>query len=38
LQFNTKVPGRTISIDGVEMNSATKDYFKAEPSIPAMKP
>jgi glucose-6-phosphate 1-dehydrogenase len=32
LQFNTKVPGPTISIDGVEMQFHYKDYFKAEPS------
>jgi glucose-6-phosphate 1-dehydrogenase len=32
LQFNTKVPGPTISIDGVEMKFQYKDYFKAEPS------
>jgi glucose-6-phosphate 1-dehydrogenase len=32
LQFNTKVPGPTISIDGVEMKFHYKDYFKAEPS------
>jgi glucose-6-phosphate 1-dehydrogenase len=32
LQFNTKVPGPTISIDGVEMKFCYKDYFKAEPS------
>ena len=32
LQFNTKVPGPTISIDGVEMKFRYKDYFKAEPS------
>src|SRR5271170_1081985 len=31
LQFNTKVPGRTINIDGVEMKFRYKDYFKAEP-------
>jgi glucose-6-phosphate 1-dehydrogenase len=33
LQFNTKVPGPSISIDGVEMRFRYKDYFKAEPSI-----
>ncbi|MBU6456461.1 MAG: glucose-6-phosphate dehydrogenase [Bradyrhizobium sp.] len=32
LQFNTKVPGPTISIDGVEMKFRYKDYFNAEPS------
>lgn len=32
LQFNTKVPGPTIHIDGVEMKFRYKDYFKAEPS------
>jgi glucose-6-phosphate 1-dehydrogenase len=32
LQFNTKVPGPTINIDGVEMKFRYKDYFKAEPS------
>ena len=32
LQFNTKVPGPTINIDGVEMKFQYKDYFKAEPS------
>jgi glucose-6-phosphate 1-dehydrogenase len=32
LQFNTKVPGPTISIDGVEMKFRYKDYFQAEPS------
>ena len=32
LQFNTKVPGPTINIDGVEMKFHYKDYFKAEPS------
>jgi glucose-6-phosphate 1-dehydrogenase len=32
LQFNTKIPGPTISIDGVEMKFRYKDYFKAEPS------
>jgi glucose-6-phosphate 1-dehydrogenase len=32
LQFNTKVPGPTIRIDGVEMKFRYKDYFKAEPS------
>src|SRR3979411_3295782 len=32
LQFNTKVPGPTITIDGVEMKLRYKDYFKAEPS------
>jgi glucose-6-phosphate 1-dehydrogenase len=32
LEFNTKVPGPTINIDGVEMKFRYKDYFKAEPS------
>jgi glucose-6-phosphate 1-dehydrogenase len=32
LQFNTKVPGPTIRIDGVEMKFRYKDYFKAAPS------
>ena len=32
LEFNTKVPGPTISIDGVEMKFRYKDYFKAEPA------
>ncbi len=32
LQFNTKVPGPAIEIDGVEMKFLYKDYFKAEPS------
>jgi glucose-6-phosphate 1-dehydrogenase len=32
LQFNTKVPGPTIDIDGVEMKFRHKDYFRAEPS------
>src|SRR5438552_2667008 len=32
LQFNTKIPGPTIRIDGVEMKFRYKDYFKAEPS------
>jgi glucose-6-phosphate 1-dehydrogenase len=32
LQFNTKIPGPTISIDGVEMKFRYKDYFKTEPS------
>jgi glucose-6-phosphate 1-dehydrogenase len=32
LQFNTKVPGPAISIDGVEMKFRYKDYFKTEPS------
>src|SRR6266516_7795897 len=32
LQFNTKVPGPKITIDGVEMKFRYKDYFKAEPS------
>jgi len=29
LQFNTKVPGPTINIDGVEMKFRYKDYFKS---------
>jgi glucose-6-phosphate 1-dehydrogenase len=32
LEFNTKVPGPAIKIDGVEMTFRYKDYFKAEPS------
>ncbi|MDP3077014.1 glucose-6-phosphate dehydrogenase [Bradyrhizobium sp.] len=32
LQFNTKVPGPAIDIDGVEMKFLYKDYFKVEPS------
>jgi glucose-6-phosphate 1-dehydrogenase len=32
LQFNTKVPGPTIDIDGVEMKFRYKDYFQAEPT------
>jgi len=32
LQFNTKVPGPIIQIDGVEMKFRYRDYFKAEPS------
>jgi glucose-6-phosphate 1-dehydrogenase len=32
LQFNTKVPGPAITIDGVEMKFRYKDYFKAEPA------
>jgi glucose-6-phosphate 1-dehydrogenase len=32
LQFNTKVPGPAVKIDGVEMKFRYKDYFKAEPS------
>jgi glucose-6-phosphate 1-dehydrogenase len=32
LQFNTKVPGPAIRIEGVEMKFRYKDYFKAEPS------
>jgi glucose-6-phosphate 1-dehydrogenase len=32
LQFNTKVPGPVIAIDGVEMKFRYKDYFKAEPA------
>ena len=32
LQFNTKMPGPTITISGVEMKFRYKDYFKAEPA------
>jgi glucose-6-phosphate 1-dehydrogenase len=32
LQFNSKVPGPTIAIEGVAMKFHYKDYFKAEPS------
>jgi glucose-6-phosphate 1-dehydrogenase len=32
LQFNTKVPGPSVRIDGVEMKFRYKDYFKAEPA------
>ena len=32
LQFNTKVPGPTISTEGVQMKFEYKDYFKAEPA------
>lgn len=32
MQFNTKVPGPSISIDGVEMKFRYKDYFHAAPS------
>ncbi len=32
LQFNTKVPGPTITLSGVEMKFRYKDYFKAEPA------
>src|SRR6478735_5509194 len=32
LQFNTKVPGPSIQIDGVEMKFRYKDYFKATPA------
>jgi glucose-6-phosphate 1-dehydrogenase len=32
LQFNTKVPGPSINIDGVEMKFRYKDYFKADPA------
>ena len=32
LQFNTKVPGPSVHIDGVEMKFRYKDYFKAEPA------
>jgi len=32
LHFNTKVPGPSVTIDGVEMTFRYKDYFKAEPA------
>ena len=32
MQFNTKVPGPEIAIDGVEMTFRYKDYFKAAPA------
>jgi glucose-6-phosphate 1-dehydrogenase len=32
LQFNTKVPGPTIDIDGVEMKFRYKDYFQVAPT------
>ncbi|WP_439409053.1 glucose-6-phosphate dehydrogenase [Bradyrhizobium sp. DASA03076] len=32
LQFNTKVPGPVIRIDGVQMKFLYKDYFEAEPA------
>ncbi|KIZ46410.1 MULTISPECIES: glucose-6-phosphate dehydrogenase [Rhodopseudomonas] len=32
LQFNSKVPGPTIAIDGVEMTFKYKDYFHVAPS------
>jgi len=32
LQFNTKVPGPQVTIDGVEMKFKYKDYFKASPN------
>jgi glucose-6-phosphate 1-dehydrogenase len=32
LQFNTKVPGPSVTVDGVEMKFRYKDYFKAAPS------
>jgi glucose-6-phosphate 1-dehydrogenase len=32
LQFNTKVPGPVIRIDGVQMKFLYKDYFKVEPA------
>jgi glucose-6-phosphate 1-dehydrogenase len=32
LQFNTKVPGPSVAIDGVEMKFRYKDYFKTAPS------
>jgi glucose-6-phosphate 1-dehydrogenase len=31
LQFNTKVPGPAVAIDGVEMKFRYVDYFKSEP-------
>jgi len=32
LQFNSKVPGPTIRISGVQMNFRYRDYFKVEPA------
>ncbi|WP_414709617.1 glucose-6-phosphate dehydrogenase [Rhodopseudomonas sp.] len=32
LEFNSKIPGPTIAIDGVEMTFEYKDYFKVAPS------
>lgn len=32
LQFNTKVPGPSVTVDGVEMKFRYKDYFRAAPS------
>ena len=32
LQFNTKVPGPAVAIDGVEMKFKYEDYFKVAPS------
>ena len=32
LQFNTKVPGPTVAIDGVDMRFKYKDHFKVAPS------
>ncbi len=32
LQFNTKIPGPTIRIEGVQMKFRYKDYFQAEPA------
>ncbi len=32
LQFNTKVPGPSVTVDGVEMKFKYKDYFKVAPS------
>ena len=32
LQFNTKVPGPSITTEGVQMKFQYKDYFKAEPA------
>ncbi len=33
LQFNTKVPGPTVRIKGVQMKFHYRDYFEAEPAI-----
>ena len=32
LQFNTKIPGPSVMVDGVEMKFKYKDYFKVAPS------
>src|SRR6266536_1605428 len=32
LQFNAKIPGPSITIDGVEMKFKYGDYFRADPS------